>query len=64
MTIVMCGGQTLYIQNATAAQAIDLRTKLEQGRGIFEFTTADRVYIINCANVMYIDMVPASAIHL
>lgn len=62
MTIVMREGHMLHVQDATAAQVRDLRIKLEAGCGSFKFTTGNRVYIINCGNVMYIDMTPASAI--
>ena len=64
MTIVMHTGQTLHLQDATAAQVKELRETLKAGRGSFEFATEDRVYVINCASVSYVEMTPASAARL
>jgi hypothetical protein len=62
ITIVMHQGQTLHLQDASAAQLKELRDNLKGGRGSFEFTSEDRVYIINCASVSYVEVTPASAV--
>lgn len=62
MTIVLHTGQTLHLQNASAVQIGELRDKLKAGSGSFEFTTEDRMYLINCASVSYVEVTPASAV--
>ncbi|OLV18225.1 hypothetical protein BOO71_0006379 [Deinococcus marmoris] len=57
-------GQTLHIKETTASQVTDLREKLKAGSGSFEFIIEDRLYVVNCASVMYIDVTPASAVRL
>lgn len=61
MTIVLGTGQTLHVQNATKLQVQELRDKLKAGGGSFEFTTEDRLYLINCASVSYVEVTPAPA---
>lgn len=57
ITIVMTEGKTLHIQNATQQQAEKLRAQLDAGMGGFEFLVDDRSYVINCSNVVYVEII-------
>jgi len=61
ITIVMPEGKTLHIQDATELQAQQLRACLEAGTGAFEFSLGDRTYVVNCANVLYLEVTPATS---
>jgi hypothetical protein len=56
VTIVMVEGKTLYIAQASAEQQTQLRKVLTDGQGVFEFTQDDRTYIVNAANILYVEM--------
>ena len=57
ITVVMTEGKTLHIQDATEKQAERLRALLDAGVGGFEFLVDGKSYVINCSNVVYIEII-------
>ena len=57
ITIVMTEGKTLHIQDATQKQAEKLRAQIDAGVGGFEFLVDGTSYVINCSNVVYIEII-------
>lgn len=61
ITIVMVEGKTLHLDDATPDHMGQLLDSISAGRGAFQFTIENRLYLINCANVLYAEVTPATA---
>lgn len=56
ITIVMMENKTLYVQKASFEQQVHLKRIIAEGHGSFEFVQDQRTYVVNIANVLYIEL--------